>query len=333
MKLTRQEEALLTALQRGVEPVERPFCNMPLPEDAVVDLLQRAWAAGLIRRFGGVFDARRLGYKSVLCAVDIDESQMEQAAAVIAAHPGVTHCYERRPMTADKQYPALWFTLALLHDRFDEGLAQMQMQLAENRLLLLPALRRFKIDVVFDLRTQERDEMFPGATAADSGQSKLAETFETFTEDERATVRLLEGNLPVSARPFDAVAEKLGVSVKTLLTRLNEWQRSGVLRRIGVILYHRNAGFKANGMCVWPVDSDIVEAGRRVAARTEVTHCYQRPRLPEFPFDLYAMIHTGSPSATKALFDEITAECGLPEGEVFISLREFKKSSMHYFQE
>ncbi len=333
MKLTRQEEAVLTALQRGVEPVERPFCNMPLPEDAVVDLLQRAQAEGLIRRFGGVFDARRLGYKSVLCAVDIDESQMEQTAEMIAAHPGVTHCYERRPVVGGREYPVLWFTLALLHDRFDEGLAQMQMQLGAKRVLLLPALRRFKIDVVFDLRTQERDETFPGAAAPASAQSRLTESFESFTEDERAIVRALEGNLAVSARPFDAAAGQLGIPVSVLLARLNDWRRKGVLRRVGVILYHREAGFKANGMCVWPVEGDIVAAGRRVASRPEVTHCYQRPRLPGFPFDLYAMIHTGSPAETKALFDKITAACGLPDGELFISLREFKKSSMHYFQE
>ena len=80
------------------------------------------------------------------------------------------------------------------------------------------------------------------------------------------------------------------------------------------------------------VEGDVIAAGRRVAARPEVTHCYQRPRLDAFPFDLYAMIHTGSWEETDALFRDISADCGLRGGELFASGREFKKSSMEYFR-
>ena len=77
---------------------------------------------------------------------------------------------------------------------------------------------------------------------------------------------------------------------------------------------------------------NVLSAGRRVAARPEVTHCYQRPRLEAFPFDLYAMIHTASWEATESLFLDISESCGLEGGELFISGREFKKSSMQYFR-
>ena len=325
------EKAVLTRLQRGVEPVARPFLGLEMPEEEVVSLLKRAQEEGLVRRFGAVFDARRLGYKSILCALSVAPDQLEQKAAVIAAHPGVTHCYERRPLiSTEADVPVLWFTLALLHNEFEEGLAALRSQLAPGRLLELPALRRFKIDVVFDLQTRNRDETFPGIHPAAAVPEE--EPFRRFPEEEMALVRTIDQQLPLVARPFAALAGEIGTSEEWVLSTLRAWKEQGILRRIGAVLYHREAGFKANAMCVWPVAGDVLEAGRQVAARPEVTHCYQRPRLDAFPFDLYAMIHTGSWEETEALFRNISSGCGLRDGELFASVREFKKSSMQYFR-
>ncbi len=325
------EREVLNRLQSGVEPVARPFTGLALPEGDVLALLRRAQTDGLIRRFGAVFDARRLGYRSILCALDLPSDQLEGKAAIVAAHPGVTHCYERRPLQGHAHYPQLWFTLALLHDQFSAGFATLRRRLEapECRLVELPALRRFKIDVVFDLRTVDRDETFPGAAPAADDAGKVE--FRTFTGLERAMVRLMDQQIPVVERPFDPIAEELGIGVEVLLSMLQAWKREGVLRRIAAVLRHREAGFKANAMCVWPVTGDIVAAGRRVAARAEVTHCYQRPRCEGFPFDLYAMIHTASWPRTEALFEAISTHCDLPNGVMLASLREFKKSSMRYF--
>jgi len=168
--MTEAEKKILTQLQRGIEITSRPFQGLPalsgvegdLPEAEVLALLQRAQADGLLRRFGGIFDARRLGYKSILCALDVPVDRMAEQAAIIAALPGVTHCYERTPFCGEGKYPRLWFTLAMLHDEFEAGLIQLREQLAPSELFELPALKRFKIDVVFDLHKVERGETFPG---------------------------------------------------------------------------------------------------------------------------------------------------------------------------
>ncbi len=317
-------------MQRGVEIISRPFQSLELPEAAVLMLLQRAQADGLLRRFGGVFDARRLGYKSILCAVDVPPDQIEQKAAVISAHPGVTHCYERTPYRGEGRYPKLWFTLAMLRDEFEQGIAALKEALdpLHSTLYELPAIRRFKIDVVFDLQATA-----PGEPDAGRGpQVTDDESSREFSGDEQALVRALDQQLPLVARPFAAVAEQVGKSEAFVLSALRNLKEQGVLRRIGAVLYHREAGFTANAMCVWPVSGSITEAGRRVAARPEVTHCYQRPRLDAFPFDLYAMIHTGSWNETEALFQSISSSCGLNGGELFASGREFKKTSMKYFR-
>lgn len=324
------EKRMLTQLQRGIEIIPRPFQTLESSETEVLDLLKRAQTEGLLRRFGGIFDARRLGYKSILCALDVPPKQIEKKAAVIAAHPGVTHCYERTPVFSDRNYPALWFTLAMLHDEFDAGVVDLRSKLetGSSKLFLLPALRRFKIDVVFDLSTRNRDEAFPGCEIAEAEDR----SFPVFSAEEKSLIRLLDQQIPLVARPFAAVAEQIGLTEEFVLSVLQDWKKQGILRRIGAILYHRQAGFKANAMCVWPLTGDPVEAGRRVAARPEVTHCYQRPHLDVFPFDLYAMIHTATWDETKALFQDISSGCGLDGGELFASGREFKKSSMKYFR-
>jgi len=328
--MTDHEKNILTQLQRGVEPVSRPFQGFELQEEAVLALLNRAKDDGLLRRFGGVFDARRLGYKSILCVLDVSAEQMEEKAGIIAVHSGVTHCYERTPLHGDGDYPKLWFTLAMLHDEFDKGIVDLRSQLETPNLKLeaLPAIKRFKIDVVFDLNTVSRDETFPGIAVPVAEE----ESFRIFTDEEKALVRAMDQQIPLTECPFAVIAEQTGVSEAFVLSTLREWKEQGVLRRIGAVLYHREAGFKANAMCVWPVDGDGVEAGRRVAARPEVTHCYQRPRLECFPFDLYAMIHTASWEETEALFKDISLSCGLPDGQLFASGREFKKTSMKYFR-
>ncbi len=327
MKWTEKEAAVLTALQCGIEPLERPFRGFILPEHEVVALLQRAQAEGVVRRFGGVFDARRLGYQSLLCALAVETPRLEEMAAVIVRHPGVTHCYERRSLNDADRCPGLWFTFAMQRDAFDAGLKALRADLEGAPLLLLPALRRFKIDVVFDLRQGTQ-----GALPRDA--RSLPEPLPDgvpLSVSERRLVRMLDQQVAVSARPFDGIAQRLGLPVQDVLAMLRRWKRLGVMRRLAAVLYHREAGFTVNAMCVWPVQGEVGAAGRRVAARPEVTHCYQRPRLDAFPFDLYAMVHTAGRPEAVTLYEQISAESALPAGRLLVSTREFKKTSMRYF--
>jgi DNA-binding Lrp family transcriptional regulator len=150
---------------------------------------------------------------------------------------------------------------------------------------------------------------------------------------EQKLVAALQDSIPLVADPFGAVAETLGMPADSLLTQLKEWRDQGVLRRVALILKHRECGFRANGMCVWDVpDERVLVAGRRLAQSSAVTHCYQRERAPEFPGNLYAMIHTGNWAATQGLFQSLSSEANLCGGRLLGSLREFKKTSMRYFE-
>ena len=337
-----KEAAALVALQRGIPITEVPFAEAArdcgMSEAALLAFAQGLLDSGEARRFGAVFDARRLGYRSALCAVSVPPPGLARVAAAVAAVPGVTHAYERGwpaelPTDAaecptGRGWPNLWFTLAAPSGTFDATLAALRADCAPYTVDELPALRRFKIDVIFDARTRDRDER-----VEPRGQPHLnAAPVAPLDASRQAIVRLLQGALPLGPRPFDGLAAQLGIPEADLLAQLREWQGNGVLRRVGLLLRHREAGFKANGMCCWDVpEDDVCEAGRRIAAAPEVTHCYERPSTPRFPFRLYAMIHTPSWQETLALFRRITRDAALPPGQLLLSLTEFKKTSMRFF--
>ena len=336
------EACALVELQRGIPLCARPFAEVGartgLSEEAVLALIGRLRERGDMRRFGAVFDARRLGYRSALCAVRVPTERLAQTAAAVAEAPGVTHAYERgwpEALPADSPggpagrcWPNLWFTLAAPAETFASEMERLRAACLPDSLLELPAVRRFKIDVVFDVRTRERDERVeprPPRPVADASSVPL-------DTEQRAWIRRLDGDLPVCARFFEAQAAALGVREETLLARLSTWQETGVIRRIGLLLRHRELGFRANGMCCWETaPEEVREKGRLLAAAPEVTHCYERPPAAAFPFRLYAMIHTRSWQETQRLFERLAAETALPGGQLLLSLTEFKKTSMQFF--
>ena len=109
---------------------------------------------------------------------------------------------------------------------------------------------------------------------------------------DRRILRTLQDGLPIAEEPFAAAARELAIGVDELLARVRAMLERGEVRRVGASVAHRNAGIGANVMCVWRVPAEIVEAFAREAVQFDaVTHCYERPGLPEWPYNFYAMIH------------------------------------------
>lgn len=336
---------IVVGLQRGIPLTPRPFQTLAndlgVNADTCLDVATRMIADGSARRVGAVFDARRLGYRSELWAASVPENCLDEAGDFVAAQAGVTHAYQRgvpaalpaMPEVAGVRHPMpnLWFTLAVLHDRFDAAAAELQTQLTPFEVLRLPARRRFKIDVIFDPRQRDAAERIPGPDASAVSRETRTDVA-TLSAADRALVRGLQGHNAVVPDFFAAMAERVGWKTDMLLERLRDWQQTGTLRRMAMIVRHRRIGFTANAMCVWPVaEADPIKAGRRLATWNAVTHCYARVTRKGWPFTLYAMIHTAEWTATHALFERLSADAQLPAGALLGSLREFKKTSMRYF--
>ena len=140
--------------------------------------------------------------------------------------------------------------------------------------------------------------------------------------------------MAVVDRPYDAAAEEVGMATERFLEHLEGMVDRKLLRRVAAILYHRRAGFSANGMGVWRVpEAEVLEVGSRMAAVRGISHCYQRPTYPDWPYSVFTMAHGRSKEECDAILDRIADEHGL-HGEdraVLYSSTEFKKVRLLYF--
>ncbi len=151
-------------------------------------------------------------------------------------------------------------------------------------------------------------------------------------ETDKAIVRATQGGLPLVPRPYEAVAEEVGVSHDEVLKRLGLMLDAGVVRRIGVIPNHYALGYTANGMTVWDVpDEDVASLGERIGGLPFVSHCYRRPRhLPHWPYNLFAMVHGKSRDEVAVKVQEIEKLLGdaCRGCEVLYSTRILKKTGL-----
>jgi siroheme decarboxylase len=153
-----------------------------------------------------------------------------------------------------------------------------------------------------------------------------------FSDKEKELIRICQGDIPLSKSPFEEIASQLRVDSDWIYDTLNRWKDEGVLKKIRGILYHQRAGFKANGMSVWRVpENRIDDIGRQAAEFDEVSHCYHRPGLPDWNYNLYAMIHGKSKAEVEKIAEKISQRVGIPDYQILYSTKEYKKTSMKYF--
>jgi DNA-binding Lrp family transcriptional regulator len=262
----------------------------------------------------------------MLVAATVDPDNPWRAADVINQHPGVSHNYLR-----NHEFN-IWFTIAtepsspLGLDRTLEVLAE---EAGAESVRQLPTLKLFKIRM--DLEMEGSTEDLAKAVEA----LPPAETDpQPYNEFDMAVIRATQGDMPVIAEPYALAAQALGIAHEPLLTHLRGMQERRLLRRVAAILFHRRAGFSANGMGVWKVpDEQISELGPRMAAFRGISHCYQRPTYEDWPYSVFTMAHGRSKEECDAILDSIAAETGITDRATLYSSTEFKKIRLLYFTE
>lgn len=152
------------------------------------------------------------------------------------------------------------------------------------------------------------------------------------TELEKKIVRELQQGLPLVERPYQAIAQRIGLSENELMTKINEMINNGMIRRFGAALRHQDLGFTANAMVVWDVPEDqAATVGHLLAELPEVTHCYQRPRQPGWPYTIFTVIHGQTREQCEQLAKKMAGKAGITNYKLLFSTAELKKSSMKYF--
>lgn len=289
---------------------------------------------GIIRRLGGVFDSHRLGYKSTLCAAKVPEDKIQPLADLLLRIPGVTHNYLR-----SHEYN-MWFTLiAPSQIAVEKTLNQIQERLGSSEVYSLPATALYKISVDFDFnseRTDSESDTLQEQECSSPGVWSNGKEPKPYPVDdqEKALIRLLQGDLSGTLTPFSDIATELAWGEGAVLDRTLKLLEAGIIRRFGSVLRHQRVGFTANAMGVWKVPDEKAEGiGKVMASFREVSHCYQRPTLPNWPYNLFTMIHGRSAEACHEVMERISKTTGIREHDMLFSQRELKKSSMQYFME
>ena len=191
----------------------------------------------------------------------------------------------------------------------------------------LPTLQLFKIRM--DLEIEKGTEAL--AAAAEVIDHKEPEAIE-LSQLDRDVIRATQGPMEAVAEPFARAAAELDMPVTRLLEHLEDMRERSALRRVAAILFHRRAGFSANGMGVWKVPEDrILELGPRMSAYRGISHCYQRPTYPDWPYSVFTMAHGRSKAECDAILDSIAADTGIDERRTLYSSTEFKKIRLRYF--
>jgi DNA-binding Lrp family transcriptional regulator len=149
-------------------------------------------------------------------------------------------------------------------------------------------------------------------------------------ETDLKIMRATQAGLPLTERPYHAVAEQLELSAEDVIERMRRMQELGVIRRIGAVPNHYKLGYRFNGMTVWNVpDEKIEELGQQIGRLDFVSHCYHRPRhLPLWPYNLFAMVHGKSQEAVDRQIEQIAEILGDDNlgSEVLYSTRILKKT-------
>lgn len=326
--IDEMDKRLLNLIQAGLTLAPSPFreigAGIGVEEGEVLSRLRRLKDMGVIRQISAIFDSAMLGYTSTLVAAKVPPERLDEVAAVVSAHPGVSHNYAR-----DHAYN-LWFTITLPPGhRLQEAVAELALRSGVKDFIVLPALRLFKIGVRLNMLGDEPAE----AVDAGNGEAGPRQPVALSATDIRL-IRALQKDLPVEPRPFAAAARELGVSEEDLLLGVRSLLVRRLMRRFAAVLRHRQAGFSANAMGAWVVPAeDIERVGKIMAGVQEVTHCYQRPRYPDWPYDLFTMIHGRSREECEDVARRISTMTGIHDYRLLYSTKEYKKTRVQYFEE
>lgn len=318
---------LLNALQENFPLVERPFAilgeSIGLNEEETLERTRRLRRAQIIRQISAIFDTRALGYRSSLVAFQTPPEKILEAARIINRHPGVSHNYER-----NHTYN-LWFTIAVPPGNDPEEDVRILAEASGSTYRMLPTLVLYKIGVKLDMTGKQP----PTATSDDKGfRREIKQEDAVLLPIEKEFVRVMQQNIEYVPEPFAKPAQAIGVSPEELFTMAETMKRRKIMRRFAAILRHQVAGYDVNAMGVWVVPPERVhEVGDIMASFRNVSHCYLRPTYPDWPYNLFTMIHARSREDCEAVAKAIQEKTGVQEYAMLYSLREFKKIRLQYF--
>ena len=316
----QRDRELLNALQGDVPLLSTPFAvigqMIDMSEKEVIKRTERLKREGVIRSVCAHFDMRGLGYRSCLVAARVSADRIDDAAAVINAHPGVTQNYRRNNDLN------LWFTVAVSPVStigLEKTIEVLGDEAACDAVRPLPTLKLYK------------------STASDSSESHASDgephiDYTPFTPAEIECIRLLQRDLPLQPRPFEALARNSGAAVDELLTLAKTMLKRGQMRRFGAAIQPRKPGFSASAMGLWVVPNDHADDyAAKLSQHRAVSHCYLRPTYDDWPYNIYTTVHGRSVDECESIINDLSIDTGLTQKQALYPTKEYKKARISFF--
>jgi DNA-binding Lrp family transcriptional regulator len=330
-QLEDADRELLNAVQWDFPLESRPYLvlaeRLGTDEADVRARVARVKELGVLRQLSAIFDTRALGYGSSLVAAKIHPDRVDEAAAVISAHPGVSHNYKR-----NHAYN-LWYTIAVPPgDSLDDHIEVLHHASGALVTRKLPTLKLYKIGVKLDMTGQTPADARVEVLEHERPERREHMDAPELSDLEVAAIRISQEDLPLVERPFAAEAERIGTDEETLLAMLRSFKERKLMRRFAAVMNHRSAGYKANAMGVWAVpDEQLDEMGPRMAGFAFVSHCYKRPTYEDWPYSVFTMVHGHNGRDCEQTIAAIQAETGVEDYALLWSVKEYKKTRVRYF--
>ena len=326
-KLTRR---LLNDFQREFplkpEPFEHIARELDTCTDTLLKHLRELQVSGVVSRVGPVFRPNTIG-ASTLAAIAVPPAQLDQIAAIVNRFPQVNHNYER------EHHFNLWFVLTARDQQEIESTLNAIREQTGFEVMSLPLLKDYHIDLGFHMHLDH-----PAARLAvvddalQTMQPAAADPAPVSSAED--LIDAIQGGLPLVPRPYLEVAERLGCTEVEVIDHLSKLLDNGIIKRLGVVVRHHELGYRANAMVVWDIADDQVDRlGLLLGDQDCVTLCYQRPRrLPDWPYNLFCMVHGRDRSEVLACIDRFAAALDIGDlpHEVLFSGRRFKQRGARY---
>lgn len=313
-EMDQRDRELLGALQGEIPFVSTPYAfigqAIDMSEKEVIKRTDRLRRDGIIRSLAPQFDSRALGYRSCLVAARVNPDRIDDAAAAVNAHPGVTQNYRRNNSFN------LWFTVfvsPLSKVGLEKTIDILGQQAECEAVRPLPTLHQYK------------------SSDGDS-QSDVHGEYTPLTPMEIEAVRLLQRDLPLQPRPFDVLARGAGIAADELLTAAKTLLRRGQIRRFCAHVQARKSGFGASAMAVWVVPQDDVDTyAAKLAQHRAVSHCYLRPVYDDWPYNLYTIVHARSVDECDSVINDLAIDAGLTQKQSLFPTKEYKKARCSFY--
>ncbi|MEM3086407.1 MAG: Lrp/AsnC family transcriptional regulator [Halobacteria archaeon] len=332
VELDALDKRVLNAIQWDFPLDPRPFDvlgeRFGTTGEEVLKRVAKMKAGKIVRQISAIFDTRNLGYRSSLVAAIYEPSKLDAGAAVINAHPGVSHNYRR-----NHRYN-LWYTVAVPPNSrlgLEKTVETLHRESGAVRTRLMPTLKLFKIGVKLDI---EGSDDVTAQSKYEGFSEKHRAVKHPVTERDIRIILRLQQDMPLVATPFDALAAQDGdgLSGEELLEGARRFVERNQMRRFAAVLHHRKAGYISNAMGVWVVPPDRVEeVGAEMANFNAVSHCYLRPTYEDWPYNIFTMVHGRKKADCETVLDAIGEKTGVRERESLYSTREYKKIRVPYF--